>query len=107
MHVQRLIQVNLERLGYVADRCATSYAAIDLIEASLAANDPYLLAVIERIEDGYRLLDWIRSNEATENMQVMMCGEPTRFDPPKGPQGPHWPDGVLSMPPILWPKWPK
>lgn len=69
-HIVRLIQVNLERMGYSV---VTAYDGREALE-KLKNFSPVLvmLDVMMPYVDGYEVLRWIRRNPATARLPVIM-----------------------------------
>lgn len=69
-HVTRLLQVNLERQGYLV-RCAYSgHEAIELLKTE--KFDRAIIDVVMPDTDGYQVLRRIRENPETEKMWVAL-----------------------------------
>ncbi len=69
-HILRLIQVNLERMGY---RVATATNGREALQ-QLRAIKPsmVMLDVMMPYVDGYEVLRWIRGNPKTAKLRVIM-----------------------------------
>ena len=79
-HLVRLLQVNLQRQGYVVTPAYGGREAIERLKA-----EPFDLAVIDRRMpevDGLAVLAWIRGNDATKDLPVRLMGTPRDEDPP-------------------------
>jgi two-component system, OmpR family, alkaline phosphatase synthesis response regulator PhoP len=69
-HILRLLQVNLERQGHAVICVEDGREAIAQLE-----QNTFDLAVIDLMMpqiDGYQVLQWIRTNEATMSMHVVL-----------------------------------
>lgn len=82
-HIARLLQVNLERQGYAVVCAYDGRSAIRLL-----GEGEFDLALIDRglpDMDGRDVLAWIRGNEATKDLRVVMMDRDGLPDDPSGP----------------------
>lgn len=85
-HIVRLIESNLARQGYAVTCAYGGREAISLLE-----RDEFDLAVIDRdMPDvsGQEVLAWIRANERTKDLRVVVLDNDRHDDDPSDPSGP-------------------
>lgn len=81
-HIVRLIQVNLQRLGYRVSTTLGAAEATETLERSLA-EEPFKIAILDDDlpdMDLQSLIDWIRSHESTQDMHVVVLGRKSNSD---------------------------
>ena len=69
-HILRLIQVNLERMGYRVATAANGREALQQLRAIKPSM--VMLDVMMPYVDGYEVLRWIRGNPKTAKLRVIM-----------------------------------
>ena len=69
-HIVRLVQVNLERAGYVVVTAADGREALEKVEAE--KPDLVILDVMMPYMDGFEVLQLLRKNQSTRDLPVIM-----------------------------------
>lgn len=69
-HIARLLQIHLERRGYAVTCAYDGQEAVELLERE--HFDRVLVDLMMPYKDGYEVLEWIRTHEATKDTWVAL-----------------------------------